>query len=308
MKKIFFCVLCAVLICASCSCGSDTKTVPSVTEAPIVTEEPAQAPTEVPEPEGDPQETEVPSQAENTGLAESGASADASAYKVLVDKLTTDIPLGLQESERVDFSYFNDSLFVGDSVSGKLATYVMKQRRTDPGFMGTAQFFVADSFSCRNALKQVTDTSKHPTYKGKKMTIEDAVAASGSKKVFIMLGMNDAAFGIDKAVDNMVTVIERIRDKNPETTIFIQSATPRIRGSQPTTKELFKYDLLLYETVKDMDHVYFVDVAHAMRDEDGNLREMLCSDLTTMTLHLNDKGCQVWVEWLVRHALTEDRG
>ncbi len=228
------------------------------------------------------------------------------AYKVLPEGLTTDVPLGLPESERVDYSYFDDALFVGDSVSEKLRTYVVTQRRSDPGFMGSAQFFTGVSFGSRTAVRAVTQNSRFPEYNGKKMSIQDAVAASGCKKVFIMLGMNDAAFGIDKAVENMVTVIGSILEKNPDVTIFIESATPRVSGSHPTVKELFQYDLLLYETVKAMNHVYFIDVAYPMRDEKGNLYEKYCADSGSMAIHLNNNGCRVWIDWLLSHALTED--
>lgn len=247
-------------------------------------------------------------------FAEDGSSLQVTGeeilpdYTILMDKLTTDKPLGIQETERVDDSYFDDVLFVGDSVSEKLRTFVLKKRRDDPGYMGGAQFFTGVSFGSRTAIRAVTDSSKHPTYNGKKMTIEDAVVASGCGKVYIMLGMNDAAFGIDKAVENMLEVIRRIKEKAPDVKIFIQSATPRMYGTNPTTKELFKYDIVLYEAVKQLadQDVYFVDVAFPMRDEEGNLKEKLCSDTASMALHLSNSGCELWIEWLYRHALIEE--
>ena len=49
--------------------------------------------------------------------------------------------LGLPGNLRVEDGFFNDTLFVGDSVTRKLELYVRNQRKTNPGLLGDARFF-----------------------------------------------------------------------------------------------------------------------------------------------------------------------
>lgn len=230
-------------------------------------------------------------------------------YQVLADKNTTDKALGLVQSARVDDSYFNDTIFVGDSVSKKLEYYIAAQRKNNPTLLGDAKFLTAQSFSARNALRDVTDSSIHPTYQGQKMKLEDAIAAINPKRVYIMLGMNDVGVtGVDTAVENMIELLKQIKKKSPNVQIFVQSATPRVSGSRPTTEQLFEYNVKLYEYCRYLTEydIWFVDVAHVMRDPEGKLYEDYCSDLDSMALHFTNEGCRVWVEYLYTHALADN--
>ena len=46
----------------------------------------------------------------------------------------------------VPYTFFDDTVFVGDSVSLKLNLYVSAQRKIDSTFMGTAQFLTPGSY------------------------------------------------------------------------------------------------------------------------------------------------------------------
>lgn len=218
----------------------------------------------------------------------------------------TDRLLGLQGTEWVPDSYFDDAVFIGDSVSMKLNYYVTNARKTQPNLLGNAQFLTVTSFGIRNALKPVTSTSVHPTYQGQKMKVEDIVAAMGAKKVFIMLGMNDVGiYGYERTAEKMIELLYQIKQKSPDVQIFVQSATPRLSGSNPTTEELFMYNVKLYEKIVELKgyDVYFLDVAYIMRDENGKLPEEYCSDPEKMALHFNNAACKMWVDFLYTHAL-----
>lgn len=229
-------------------------------------------------------------------------------YVIVKDALTTEEPLGLPAGGRVDDSYFDDAVFIGDSVSEKLNMYVAKVRKTGGPVLGKANFLTAVSFGSRNALKPVSSGSLHPAYNGKKMLLEDAIAAMGAKKIYIMFGMNDVQVsGIEKSLENMKELLRRIHKKNPDAIFFIESATPRCGSGNPTTKDLFCYDLALYEMCAELgEGVYFVDVAYALRDAKGDLYKDCCADTGSMALHLNEKGCKVWLEYLYTHTLPEE--
>ena len=103
------------------------------------------------------------------------------------------VPYALPESAKVDDSYFDDAVFIGDSVSLKLERYTTQQRSANPNFFGKAQFLTAGSMGSGNALEAPSSESIHPLYNGQKMALADSVKACGAKKVYIMLGMNDMA-------------------------------------------------------------------------------------------------------------------
>lgn len=226
-------------------------------------------------------------------------------YAVLDGIPQTDRPLGLQEGERVKDSYFDRAVFVGDSVSLKLRNYVVKKRKSDPNFLNNAQFLAVGSFAARLALEKVSKDSYHPKYKGQKMTIESILEKAGARKVFIMLGMNDVAVsGVDGSVRDMMKLVKRIQKKCPKIEVFVQSATPRLKGGPPTTQQLFDYDLALYEAVRKLNdpRVHFVDVAYIMRDGEGKLFPEYCSDADDMALHFTDIACQKWIDYLYTHT------
>ena len=221
----------------------------------------------------------------------------------------TETELGLQESSPVPGSYFDDAVFIGDSITLKLYYYVKDLRKQGTPCLGQAKFLTAGSLGSGNALWDVSSESVHPSYQGTKMRIEKAVELMDAKKVYIMLGMNDVAYyGVEESVQNMDKLIGLILERSPDADVFVQSVTPRLAAmtSKPTNRSLFDYNLLMYgECLRN--GWYFVDVAHAMRDENGNLIETYCSDPDTMGMHFSDAGCAVWIEYLETHAREEEK-
>jgi lysophospholipase L1-like esterase/guanyl-specific ribonuclease Sa len=243
--------------------------------------------------------------------ASSAASAPAPSSAVLQSTQLTSVPIKapatvVPESTKADFSYLDDAVFIGDSVSLKLKNYVTAKRKTNAGFFGKAQFLTAGSMGSGNALQPLSATSIHPSYNGKKALLEDNVAAMGAKKIYIMLGMNDIApYGADGAVNNMTKLIARIQAKSPDAKIFVQSATPIIKNMQMTSlnnPNLADYDYKLSVMCKENGY-YFVDVASVMRDKEGNLPLEYCSDPDVLGMHFTDKACEIWIDYLLKHTV-----
>ena len=213
----------------------------------------------------------------------------------------------LPESPRVEDSYFDDAIFIGDSVSLKLNLYVTKSRQSNSTLLGKAQFLTAGSMGSGNALQEVSDDSIHPLYNGEKMSLADAVAASGAKKVYIMLGMNDlAVYGVDGAAANMETLLKGILEKTPDAQIFVQTATPLVKAKNVETNKLNNTNMRLYnEKLSEIcasNGWYLVDVSSAVQDSEGNLNLSYCSDPDDMGIHFTDEGCDVWIDYLYTHT------
>lgn len=219
--------------------------------------------------------------------------------------LTTSKPLGVPQSDTVPDSYFDGAVFVGDSISMRLQTYVTAQRETQPDFFGTAQFLTNQGLGVGNALWQVSADSRHPTYNGTTMTVEDAIAAmDGVTRVYLMLGMNDIQYyNEEEFIENYRTLISLIHEKTPNAEICVQSITPGIaaRTNDPSNKDIFRYNLALARFCAEYGYPY-LDIASALRDSSGYLPESLCSDAGKLGLHLNDGAVEVWIRYLRAHA------
>ena len=207
------------------------------------------------------------------------------------------------ESGKADAGYFNDAVFVGDSVSMKLSFY---EAAVD--VLGKAKFLTAGSLGSGNALWEVSEQSVHPVYKDEKRLVEDSIAMMDARKVYIMLGMNDIAlYGVDGAVANMEKLIDRILANSPDVTFYIQSMTPitstssllSSSGHNPGT--IHAYNKALLDLCKSRGF-YFVDVASVMYDSDGYLRREYCSDPDEMGIHFTNAGCAVWADYLLTHT------
>ncbi|MDO5124322.1 MAG: GDSL-type esterase/lipase family protein [Eubacteriales bacterium] len=207
------------------------------------------------------------------------------------------------EGTPVDASYFDDAAFVGDSVSLKLEYYC-----SATGALGNAQFFTSGSLGSGNALWEVSDESVHPSYRGEKMLIEDCIAKSGAKKVYIMLGMNDLGmYGIDDTLVNYETLTDRILEKSPGVKIIIESMTPmtetsNILGASLNNENIITYNNRLKDFAEDKGYG-FVDIASVMYAEGENsLRRDYCSDPDDMGVHFTESGCEAWVNYLKTHT------
>ena len=235
--------------------------------------------------------------------------SDAAPTADALSAMTNPAPIGLPEGPRVDDSYFTDTVFVGDSVTLKLDYYVREQRQgSSPNLLANAIFLCAGSMGSVNVQQPISADSLHPTYRGDKVYVDDAVAALGAKRVYIMLGMNDIGeFGLADSVTSMLKLITSIHQKSPDTLIYIQSVTPRLRGKDQrvlNNANLRLYNAALYTAVAPLESqgVYFVDVASALRDEEGYLPEAYCSDPEDQGIHFTDLACGIWIEYLYTHT------
>lgn len=203
----------------------------------------------------------------------------------------------------VSMSYFDDALFVGDSVSYGFSLYVNKQRNSGQSYLGKSIFLTAGSFGIHHAITSLSaDGSVHPSYEGKKWLIEDFMAEKGFKKVYIMLGMNDIAlYGIDQSVSNYAELISRIRVKVPDAKIYIQSVTPTTKDgakAKLNNPNIYAFNDKMHLWARE-NSCYFLDIASVLRDSAGNLPTNLSND---NFVHLADAAFPLWVEYLRTHT------
>ncbi len=206
----------------------------------------------------------------------------------------------VKKGPKADLSYFDDAVFVGDSVSMSLQFYC-----ASTGALGKAKFLCAGSFSPTNAHAPITEKSVHPLYNGVKVRAEDGVKLYGAKKVYIMLGINSLE-PFDLCVSNMKLLIDKILWKSPDAKIIIQSVTPMtatspIERSTLNNEVIRRYNRELYKMAKE-NGWYYINVSEALCDINGNLKDEYCSDPKTMGIHFNYTADKEWVDYLLTHT------
>ncbi|MEP2667747.1 MAG: GH92 family glycosyl hydrolase [Cyclobacteriaceae bacterium] len=121
------------------------------------------------------------------------------------------------------------------------------------------------------------------------------VTSSQPKKVFLMIGTNDLAYGksVEHVVANHKKIIERIRKDSPATKIYIESVLPvddAIHYTRPNASILEINKQL--EAYCEETGITYIDLVPTFADENGKLSKQFSID----GLHVNGKGYLKWVE------------
>jgi len=183
-------------------------------------------------------------------------------------------------------SFFDDALFIGDAVTLKLSYYAASS-----GALGEAEFLTRGSYGVNHALSDTMLLS----YQGKEWKIEEAVQATGAKKVFLMLGLNDVALlGVDKTVENWKALLDRLKTACPDVRFYVQSITPVWTAGETGTLTNANVDACneRLEAAATEAGCGYIDVAAYWKGLDGGFAPMYCSDAFT---YPTDEGCAAWI-------------
>lgn len=188
-----------------------------------------------------------------------------------------------------DTTFFDDAVFIGDSVS-----YVLQQWNLKNHLFGDALFLTRSSLGLQNSI----DGRIQLNYQGKSYSPEDAVALVAPGKLFVMLGFNDlAVYGIDGTLERWEIFIDRIVEKSPDVKIYIQSCTPMHRHSEYgklNNTIIDEYNAALKNFCLERGY-HFVNIAPYFKDFNNSLVPAFCSDAF---VHITYDGAERWVNVL----------
>ncbi len=199
----------------------------------------------------------------------------------------------------VDTSWFDDAIFIGDSVTFGLYNYA------ENGCLGDADFLAIDCMGYCAALRGLDDEyGIHPVYNGVKVMLDEAVEQIGKKNVFIMLGINDiCTIGADETVERMEEFVDRLLARCPDIHIYMESVTPLIAAKDGTRDDylnnanITRYNEQLQAVCAQRGFTY-IDLYPAVADDYGYLRDDYCVDAHNLGFHMNSTGLQAWVDYL----------
>lgn len=222
---------------------------------------------------------------ENTNSQQSTSLA-SSAPEVF--DYTTFVP----ESERVTTEYFNDAMFVGDSITAGISSYALMKESTVVAFTGINPDTILTREVIRNSDGQLETIlkamSRHPDV----------------KKIYIMLGANGIAWiGKESFVNNYFKFLSEVRAQHPEAIIYIQSILPVTDAKQKsdpdiTNQKIGEYNEALFARAQQ-EKYFYLDVAEAFRDQNGCLPDEASP---TDGMHFGPSYYEKWFEYLKNHV------
>lgn len=195
-------------------------------------------------------------------------------------------------------TYFEESAIIGDSI-----TYFMFQWESKSDYLGNMTFFARGGISLNGLVKRF----KNIFYRGKEDYIENIIAESGVKRVYIMLGQNDLSSKARTIVmDNWVTLLERIREKSPDVEIVLQSCIPEYAPDDSLDEKndrIEQYNVTLREFAAE-NNCKFIDLGYYVRDHYDRMPQIYSQG----NYHMNEAGCLNWMKILRAYAQLELEG
>ncbi len=199
-------------------------------------------------------------------------------------------------------AFFDDAVFVGDSITQGLQNYVIQLRKDNPTLLGTARFAAAKSFNLERARRKKALADGGLRYKGESMTIPGIMEAMQVNTVYIMLGVNDwAGAHIDDCIENYAALLANIREAVPDAVIYVQSCTPVTQKGEKaklTNAGLDSFNASL-QALCEQTGAHYIDIATALKDETNCLNPAYSSD---NYVHMSKEGAQAWIGALYQYA------
>ena len=202
----------------------------------------------------------------------------------------------VQESHPVDISYFNDAIFLGDSLADGFRVYNSGLALKD----STAVYLTQKSTSPRTFLQPgvMINAGEGP------VKVWDVISGKQPGKMYITLGIN-ALMGMspEDLVESYGQLIDKIRQETPHTTIYVTTITPTTQGkawSEPRLSfdRIYQTNLLLAAMCRDKD-LAFIHLYEVLKNSAGYLREDIAA---RDGYHLSPQGYREWLDYLITHT------
>lgn len=257
-------------------------TIPVTTVPVPVTTVPTQVTTEPVE------TTTVPSESSSdVPGGETTAPPDATDEPAPVGRpVVTSYPVAA--SERVDNSFFDDAVFIGDSRTQGLQLY---------GDLKNATYY---AYQGLNVI-----TAQNYNFVNGGLTIVQALAQHQElKKIYICLGVNEYWLGEDTYRANYATLIDSIMNASPNSAIYMYAVTPLFDGLANSAHGLNNEKMARFNQIaKEIAMargIYYLDAAEPFTKADG--RRYLDAGESSDGVHLNGYGISKLTEYFRTHT------
>lgn len=196
----------------------------------------------------------------------------------------------LPESSMRETAYFNDAVFVGDSITTGIDLY---------SSLTNTNVVASTGINLETFLTAQTVRNKA----GEKTTIPNVVKEIKPKKIFLMLGTNGIDWmSVDSMIEQYQKVIDTLKKDNKDAIFYIQSIPPVTKAKEKASnglniKKIGEFNARLL-TLAEKNKAYYIDVYSALCMDDGYLSEAISTD----GVHFNSSVYVTWIEYVRRHT------
>jgi lysophospholipase L1-like esterase len=192
--------------------------------------------------------------------------------------------------------FFDDAVFVGDSVTMGLRNFALYQRGKNVAALGRASFLAEVSYNLRvSSRDEFISSGVNLSYAGEKMPVQDIIRLLGAKKVFIMLGLNDGvANDPSTGVARYGHTLDNVLKMNPGVDIYVELCTPIAKSGE--TARVNNVNVNAFnEALKALcaeRGIEWVDTNSPFKSAGGYMRDDYTSD---RYVHFNNSGAAAWI-------------
>ena len=251
----------------------------------------------------------------SAGILGAACGEDLPGAEKTADRLPDDVLM----------TFFDHSMFVGDSQMAKFRNYAKRKWSENPNFFRNVDFRAENSYKFRFVgYKSIPAAEKHYihlTDGGADTTLYEIVKKKLPQKIFVLAGLNDALTtdytmavqgrdetGYDRAARYVREMTELVREVSPETEIYVISQMPVAKEFKQGTNDCYacrdRFDLVNTTVQAECEKlgIRYLDLATGLKDAEGLMAEEYCEK---GSLHLNDAGYAVFARELLDFAQAE---
>ena len=198
---------------------------------------------------------------------------------------------------RVDVGYFDDAIFMGDSLADGFKDYAAWMSLKDTGALYlTQRSMTPRSFLQPGARVDAGDAGVVDVWQ----TITDRQPG----KMYITLGTNALmAMEPSEFITSYYQLVEKIRSVSPDTTIYITTIPPTSKDYAAKESRLSKERILeanqLIAKMCTEENLSLISLYDVAAGRDGYLREEINSD----GIHMTPDGYRQWLNYLIEHTV-----
>ena len=198
---------------------------------------------------------------------------------------------------RVDVSYFDDVIFMGDSLADSFKDYAawmsLKGRNT---LYMTQRSMTPRSFVQPGAMVDAGDAGMVDVW----ATISDRQPG----KIYITLGTNALmAMEPQEFIDSYYQLVNKIQANSPNTRIYITTIPPTSSAYAAKESRLSKERILqanqLIAQMCAQENLTLINLYDVVCGRDGYLNEEINSD----GIHMTPAGYKMWLNYLIEHTV-----
>ncbi len=197
-----------------------------------------------------------------------------------------------ESNQKEEWDYFDDTVFVGDSITFGMASY---------GYLSYDHVFAKIGLHQGTALSSsCVYTSKTQSY-----TIAEALKMAKPGKVIITLGINAIYnYNHDSFYEQYEELINKIKKATPDSKIIIQSVFPvaeywaKNMGKPDYNKYIAYANQKLYD-LAEKNECYFLYTYEKLTDDDGYLLTQYSGD----GIHLSRDGYTAVFDYILTHPI-----